>query len=89
MTEDPSLLTDADWAVINAILKEQGRSQKALEHAFMKLAVENPECYSRLLAANPAKVREALRNANAELGFEDDDIREMIRDNESPSKESH
>jgi hypothetical protein len=88
--EDSSILTDADWATLNELSRMYGRRPKELKRAFVKLAVENPECYSRLLAAfYPTKTREAVLDAAAALGLDDDDIRQIIRDIESPSKKSN
>jgi hypothetical protein len=88
--EDSSILTDADWATLNELLQKYHRKPKGLQRAFVKLGIENPECFIRLYAAfHPAKAREAILDANAALGYNDDDIREMIRNVESPSKKSH
>lgn len=88
--EDSSILTDADWEILNEMVRRHGLKTKALRRAFEKLAIKNPPMYARLLAAfDPRKTREALLDAAAELGLDDDDIRELIRHGESPSKRSH
>ena len=85
--EDPTILTDADWKILNDL---RDQTPEAIQRALMKRGIENPECFSRIIAAfHPTKTREAVLDAAAELGLDDDDIREMIRNIESPSKRSH
>lgn len=87
--EDPSVLTDADWFVLNE-LYSMARKPKALLRACRKLAREKPGDYLRLLAAlDPVKTREAALDAAAAEGLDVADLPAMIRQLESPSKKTH
>jgi hypothetical protein len=87
--EDLSLLTDADWATVNAALRrasERGGS-KALSRALEKLAIDDPSCFVRVLAAfNPDKVRQLLLDAMAALGLTAEDLKEIVQKQQKPTK---
>jgi hypothetical protein len=83
---DPSGLTDADWAEINRLRRVHERGgQRAFSMAMKKLA-EDPIRYMRVVGALfPDKVREAVKDAMAELGMTDEDLREFLRKLQSPA----
>lgn len=81
---DSSGLTDADWAEINKLRKayETG-GRKALRKAFDELSK-----YARVVGAlYPDEIRESIKDAMAEKGMTEEDIRELIRKLESPARD--
>jgi hypothetical protein len=87
--EDSSNLTDADWAEINNLQRKyKDGGQAALSKEMKRLATENPVRYITVLGAFfPDMIREALRDSIAEMGMDEDDIRELIRRLESPVRD--
>lgn len=84
--EDPSGLTDADWIEINRLKRvyESG-GQKALSKALAEMG-SDPVRYMRVMAALfPNEVRNAIKDEMAELGLDENDIRELVRKMESPA----
>jgi hypothetical protein len=79
--EDSSLLSDADWAAINALrrIAEQG-GKRAFLKACEKLAVDEPIRYATILAAmHPNKFHAKALDAMAELGVTLDDLSAMTQ----------
>jgi hypothetical protein len=74
---DASELTDADWVEINKqkrALDEGG--DKALLKAWQELIKEDPVRASRIMGAFfPERMREALKDAMAENGVTEEDLR--------------
>ena len=87
---DSSGLSDADWAHLNKLKAayESGGS-KALSKAIGELATD-PIRYVRVVGALfPEMINEKIRDALAEHGITEEDLREMLRKAESPSSEQH
>ncbi|QIG91983.1 hypothetical protein [Bradyrhizobium sp. 6(2017)] len=86
---DSSHLTDADWAEINKLkhLAQTG-GQKAISEAIKELSDRDPIRYVSVMAAFfPDMIRESIRDAMAEAGMDEDDLRELTRKLESPARE--
>jgi hypothetical protein len=85
---DPSQLTDAHWAEINNLrrcYKEGGPA--ALSKALDDLQKRDTIMFVQVMAALfPHKVGEAIRDAMAEIGMTKDELRELIRNDESPAR---
>ena len=85
--EDPSSLLDNDWVEINkarAAYKTGGLA--ALSQTLDDLRDRNFVCYARIIGAMfPGEMREAIKDEMAELGMDEDDLRELIRKLESPA----
>ena len=86
---DSSLLTDADWAELNALWRVyEARGSRAGRLALEELRLANPDRFARIAAALfPDRVREALKDEMAEAGLTMEDIREMLRKAESPARD--
>ena len=85
---DPSGLSDADWAEINKlqrVYKEGGK--RALNRAMAALANDPIRFVAVVGAFFPDMIREALKDAAAEVGITDEDIREFARRLESPARD--
>ncbi len=84
---DLSHLTDADWAEINKLNATwRNGGQNALSKALGDLADADPIRYTSVIAAFfPDLVREAIKDAMAERGITDEDVRDLIRKLESPA----
>jgi hypothetical protein len=83
---DISGLTDADWAEINRLqdaYKEGGK--RALNKAMAVLAKDPIRFASVIGAFFPEMIREAIKDAVAEAGLTEEDLREMVRKLESPA----
>jgi hypothetical protein len=83
---DSSGLTDADWAEINKLqqaYKEGGK--RALNKAMAALAKDPIRFASVIGAFFPEMIREAIKDAVAEAGLTEEDLREMARRLESPA----
>jgi hypothetical protein len=83
---DSSGLTDADWAEINKLqqaYKEGGK--RALNKAMAALAKDPIRFASVIGAFFPEMIREAIKDAVAEAGLTEEDLREMVRRLESPA----
>jgi hypothetical protein len=81
-------LTDDDWAKINRLrhLHESG-DPKALSKAFDELAKADPIIFVRIMSAFfPDMVREMSKDALAEVGMTEDDVRELIQKLEGSDK---
>jgi hypothetical protein len=87
---DPSALTDADWAELNKLKTayEKG-GPKAFSKAFEQLKKDPVGCVHVLAAIFPERIREQMRDALAESGITEEDLREMLRKAESPSPVRH
>ena len=83
---DSSHLTDADWAEINKLNATWRNGGKdALSKALGALADADPIRYTNVTAALfPDLVREAIK-AMAERGITEEDVRDLIRNLESPA----
>ena len=78
---DPSGLRDADWADIDRLqrLYETG-DRNALSKALAELGESDPVRSMRVLhALFPHTVREALKDALAEEGITEEELRDLIR----------
>jgi hypothetical protein len=77
---DPSGLTDADWAEINRLKTayETG-GEKALDSAFEQLAADPIRAYRVVAALFPEMLREQTKDALAERGITEEDLREMLK----------
>jgi hypothetical protein len=86
---DTSHLTDADWAEINKLRAAyEAGGQKALSRAMKHLSEANPIRYMHVVAAYfPDAVRQAIKDAMAEKGMTDEDLRKLIRKLESPARD--
>ena len=86
--EDSTGLTDADWAEINRLKRAYNSGgQEALSKAFEELG-KDPVRYVRVVGAlYPSDVREAIKDAVAEEGMSEDDLRELVRKLESPARD--
>ena len=85
---DPSGLTDADWVEINKLrraFKEGGK--KALIEAMEELLQDTRRASAVIGALFPEMFREVLRDAMAEKGLTEEDVREAIRKLESPARD--
>ena len=84
---DSSHLTDADWAEINKLNATWRNGGKdALSKALGALADADPIRYTNVTAALfPDLVREAIKDAMAERGITEEDVRDLIRNLESPA----
>lgn len=86
---DPSGLTDADWAEINALQRaytEHGA--KALNRALADLRERDLIRYARVIGAFfPNELREMIRDEMANMGLDEADLREMLRKLESPARD--
>lgn len=85
--EDSSNLTDADWAEINRWRQAYAiGGQKALSGVMEETSKSSPERYLTVLAAFfPDMVREAVKDSMAEIGMDEQDLRELVRKLESPA----
>ena len=87
--ENPSGLTDADWAEINKLRRAyESDGQPALNEAMQELAKDDPVRYVTVMGAFfPDMIREAIKDTMAEVGLTEDDVREMVRKLESPARD--
>jgi pyruvate/2-oxoglutarate dehydrogenase complex dihydrolipoamide dehydrogenase (E3) component len=93
MADDPfeviesSGLTDADWAEINKLQRAyRDGGKKGLSKAMAELA-KDPIRFATVVGAFfPEMIREAIKDAMAEAGMTEEDLREMIRKLESPAR---
>ena len=81
-------LKDADWAEINrlrAIYEQKG--EKALSEALAKLTEQDPVRAAHVIGAFfPDELREAIRDAMAERGMTEEDLRELGAKLDGPAK---
>jgi hypothetical protein len=77
--EDTSHLTDADWAAINKLVHAyKTNGQKALQKEMKALMEQDEVRYYRIMAAFfPQKMSDTIRDAMAEMGVTEEDVREM------------
>ena len=84
---DTSGLTDADWAEINKLssaYEEGGRAR--LSKALDELTNGDPVRSVRILGAFfPDMIREVIKDAMAERGITEEELRELVRKLESPT----
>lgn len=83
---DTSHLLDADWAEINALRDAyKAGGQRALSKRMATLS-EDPARHLRIIAAfDPQMVSNAVRDAMAEIGMTEEELREIVRKGESPA----
>jgi hypothetical protein len=93
--EDPSSLTDTDWAELNKLRAayERGGS-RAASKAVARLSAEDPVGCVRLLGALfPEMIRERIKDALAARGITESDLLVMLEEAErkmqSPSPAKH
>jgi hypothetical protein len=86
--ENPSGLTDMDWAEINKLRRAyESGGQPALNEAMLELT-KDPVRYVTVMGAFfPDMTREAVKDSMAEVGLTEDDVREMVRKLESPARD--
>ncbi len=86
--QDTSGLTDADWAEINKLRNAyKSGGDKALSKAMRQLLAKDPVAAGRAAGALfPDVLREQIKDAMAEQGMTEEDLREMIRKLEGSSK---
>ena len=81
-------LKDADWAEMNglrAIYEQKG--EKALSEALAKLTEQDPVRAAHVIGAFfPDELREAIRDAMAERGMTEEDLRELGAKLDGPAK---
>jgi aryl-alcohol dehydrogenase-like predicted oxidoreductase len=84
---DSTGLTDADWAKINKIQEAYREGGKpALNKALAALA-KDPIRFAAVIGAFfPEMIREAIKDAVADAGMTEEDLREMARSLESPAR---
>ncbi|WP_212439975.1 hypothetical protein [Bradyrhizobium sp. AUGA SZCCT0431] len=87
--EDASKLTDADWAEINLWKRTyENGGQAELSKIMAKLSTKDPVRYMAVMGAFfPDMVREAIKDSMAEIGMEEEDLRDLIRKLESPARD--
>lgn len=85
--DDASLLTDADWAEINKLSRAfKSGGEKALRKAYRELA-ERPNRWICVFGAFfPDRLREILKDKMAEVGITDDDLIELDRKLQGPTR---
>jgi hypothetical protein len=82
---DTSGLTDADWPEINKLKRAYDEGgDKAMSRALEELQKDPVRAIRVLGAFFPERVREALKDAAAELGITEDDIRDLARKFDPP-----
>jgi len=85
---DPSGLSDADWAESNKLQQAYKEGGKRALNKAMAALVKDPIRYVAVVGAFfPDMIREALKDAAAEVGITDEDIREFARRLESPARD--
>jgi hypothetical protein len=87
--QDPSGLTDADWSEIGKIQKAHAEGgMKALDVALQELLDRDVLRHAMICGALwPDELREAIRDAMAEEGMDEQDLRQLIRKLESPARD--
>jgi hypothetical protein len=84
---DPSSLTDADWASLNALRRAYERKGSHDFSAELKKLARDPLRYVRIVGAIfPDMIRESIRDVLADKGITPDDLREIIRKREKPTR---
>ena len=82
---DTSGLTDADWPEINKLKRAYDEGgDEAMSRALEELQKDPVRAIRVLGAFFPERVREALKDAAAELGITEDDIRDLARKFDPP-----
>jgi hypothetical protein len=85
---DSTGLTDADWTEINKLQRAyRDGGKKALNAAMAELAKEPIRFATVIGAFFPDMIREAMKDAVAEAGMTEGDIRELVRKLESPARD--
>jgi hypothetical protein len=89
--EDTSHLTDADWAVINKLVRAHRNGDiRALEREMKALAGQDMVRYVTIMHAfSPRRTSEMIRDLAAELGVTEEEAREMAERMNSPSTKRH
>jgi hypothetical protein len=81
-------LTDADWAVVNNLRRAYAEGgTKSLSGAVNQLVNGDVKRCLRVMAAFlPKEVRQTLKDVMAEQGLTEEDLRELLRQAESPAR---
>jgi hypothetical protein len=81
---DSSGLTDADWAEINKLQQAYKEGGKAALNRAMAALAKDPIRFTAVIGAFfPQMIREGIRDAVAEAGLTEEDLREMARNLDS------
>jgi hypothetical protein len=81
-------LTDADWTEINRLQGAYRRGGKKALNAAMTELAKDPIRFAAVIGAFfPDMIREAMKDAVAEAGMTEEDIRELVRKLESPARD--
>lgn len=87
--QDTTHFTDADWAAVTRlrdIYQRDGRS--GLEQAMARLAKEDPVRFTSIgYATEPVFWQNAIKDAMAAEGMDEEDVRELVRKLESPARD--
>ena len=84
---DPSSLTDADWASLNALRRAYEHKGSHDFSAELRKLARDPLRYVRVVGAIfPDMIRESIRDVLADKGVTPDDLREIIRKREKPTR---
>jgi hypothetical protein len=84
---DPSSLTDADWVSLKALRRAYERKGPQEFSAELKKLARDPLRYVRVVGAIfPDMIRESIRDVLADKGITPDDLREIIRKREKPTR---
>jgi hypothetical protein len=85
---DSAGLTDADWTEINKLQTAYRKGGKKALNAAMAELAKDPIRFATVIGAFfPDMIREAMKDAVAEAGMTEEDIREMVRKLESPARD--
>jgi hypothetical protein len=83
----PSSLTDADWASLNALRRAYEHKGSHDFSAELKKLSRDPLRYVRVIGAIfPNMIRESIRDVLADKGITPDDLGEIIRKREKPTR---
>jgi hypothetical protein len=84
---DTSGLTDADWAEINKLRSADKKGKKALNKAMAELIKDAVRWVRVIGAFFLVMSRESIKDAVAEAGLTEEDLREMLRESESSARD--
>jgi hypothetical protein len=89
--KDTSGLTDADWAVINKLMRaHRDGGKKALQREMKTLIEQDMVRYVTIMHAFfPRRTSEMIRDVAAEHGVTEEEAREMAEKMNSPSTKRH
>jgi hypothetical protein len=84
---DPSSLTDADWASLNALRRAYERNGSHDFAEELKKLASDPLQYIRVVGAVfPNMIRESIRDVLADKGITHDDLKEIVRKRGKPTR---